>query len=73
MKLDKWIQVHGRGECARIVRAANVSFATVRVALAGKLQRAKIAERISTATGGAVAAASMMDLTSSSKDPLPPT
>lgn len=71
--MDEWIKVHGRGECARIVRAANVSFATLRVALAGKLQRAQIAERISAATGGAVAAVSLMDLTISEKDTLPPT
>lgn len=60
MTLEEWFRANNeRGERARIVREAGVSFSSIAAALKGELRRKDIADKISAATGGKVSTASM--------------
>ncbi len=59
MTLKEWLDAHPRGEAARIVREAGVSFSSIALARKGQLSRKGVAEAISAATGGKVPAATM--------------
>lgn len=65
--LKTWIEQAGRGAKTRLARKAEVSPATVCLAMDGKLTRPDIAVRIAEATGGQVDPLSLLSASALAK------